>query len=59
MQREAVKSKVDSPGIKQCKLDKGICQGCYRTLEEISTWRGMSSNEKLTVLERICLEQNQ
>ncbi|WP_109108454.1 DUF1289 domain-containing protein [Azospirillum sp. TSO35-2] len=33
---------VPSPCVRLCTLDAdGICVGCYRTLEDITAWRGL------------------
>lgn len=39
---------LETPCIKVCKLDcrTGYCRGCYRTIEEIAAWPGMSRQEK-------------
>ena len=37
-----------------CKLgSNNLCDGCGRTIEEISHWRAMSDTEKWKVIERI------
>ena len=42
-----------SPCISICVLDeKAICQGCFRSAEEITDWFMASSKEKLNILER-------
>lgn len=43
--------KADSPCINICKLDeRGVCLGCFRTLDEIARWSRMSEKEKFAVL---------
>jgi hypothetical protein len=40
-----------SPCIKNCTLDAdGYCQGCYRTIEEIACWSGMTHVEQRALL---------
>lgn len=40
-----------SPCVSICTLDeRGLCRGCFRTLEEISGWLRMSGEERWTVL---------
>lgn len=40
-----------SPCLNICRLDsRGICAGCFRTLDEIARWSRMSENEKIDVL---------
>jgi len=38
---------VPSPCISVCRMsaDTGLCEGCFRTLEEIAAW-GMQGNEE-------------
>jgi predicted Fe-S protein YdhL (DUF1289 family) len=45
---------VDSPCINLCSYDYGkdFCEGCGRTLEEISYWTYFTSKEKEQILER-------
>ena len=31
----------------------GLCEGCYRTLDEIATWRSYTAEEKRAVLARL------
>jgi hypothetical protein len=44
-----------SPCINVCTLDtiNGLCQGCFRTLDEISVWSQASNDEKLTILSAV------
>ncbi|NJN45570.1 MAG: DUF1289 domain-containing protein [Candidatus Competibacteraceae bacterium] len=44
-----------SPCINVCKLDNstGLCEGCFRTLDEIAAWSGYSAAEKRQVLDRL------
>ena len=46
-------SKVESPCISVCRLEKEVCVGCGRTAEEICTWFKMSDDEKQAVLNRL------
>ncbi len=41
-----------SPCINVCTLDadNGHCQGCFRTIDEISVWSRASNEEKLNIL---------
>ncbi|MDP9090045.1 MAG: DUF1289 domain-containing protein [Pseudomonadota bacterium] len=40
-----------SPCVNNCTLDaSGYCRGCYRTIEEIGRWRGMSHSEQRALL---------
>lgn len=56
------KIEVKSPCISVCAMDdiSGLCQGCYRTVEEIAAWWDMSTDEQknlLKVLEARELQQ--
>ena len=45
---------VKSPCISACFLnDDDICEGCYRSMEEITHWGVMSSEQRLQVFENI------
>lgn len=47
-------TKVESPCIANCYLDENyICEGCLRTLDEISDWSKLTNQEKREVLKRI------
>lgn len=43
---------IASPCINVCKMDEvsGLCQGCFRTLEEITGWSRAPDDDKLTIL---------
>lgn len=48
------KEKIQSPCIKKCHLhDDGYCVGCFRTLEEITTWRDLTDEEQAVIFNRI------
>lgn len=42
--------KVKSPCINVCYYKDGVCQGCFRTLEEIANWNNYSEKEKKRVV---------
>jgi predicted Fe-S protein YdhL (DUF1289 family) len=46
---------VKSPCIGVCTIDdeSGLCQGCYRNLDEIKGWWDMSQNEQLNLLKTL------
>jgi predicted Fe-S protein YdhL (DUF1289 family) len=46
---------VESPCIDVCKMnpDTRLCEGCFRTLEEIAAWSQLSADEKRAVLEKL------
>ncbi|MBI4291919.1 MAG: DUF1289 domain-containing protein [Betaproteobacteria bacterium] len=41
-----------SPCINVCRMDPvtGLCEGCYRTLDEIAEWSSLGESEKRAVL---------
>lgn len=41
-----------SPCIKVCRMDPvtGLCEGCYRTIDEIADWSSFGELEKRAVL---------
>ena len=46
---------VGSPCINVCRMnpDTAVCEGCFRTLDEIAAWSGMRPEEKRAVLARL------
>lgn len=48
--RLALASKTGSPCVNICKLDdRGVCLGCFRTVEEIARWSRMTEHERAAV----------
>ncbi|MFM9882673.1 MAG: DUF1289 domain-containing protein [Burkholderiales bacterium] len=45
---------VPSPCINVCRMNdaSGVCEGCFRTIDEIANWSVMSASEKRVVLAR-------
>jgi hypothetical protein len=52
-------SKIKSPCDNNCIIDiyLNICQGCYRTMDEIIRWATMNEREKAAVLKNIDLRK--
>ena len=46
---------IASPCNKVCVINEatGLCRGCYRTLEEISSWLEMTPEQKIATLEAL------
>ena len=44
-----------SPCIRVCRIDREnrLCEGCFRTLDEIAAWPRMSDAERIAVNERL------
>ena len=50
---------VKSPCVHICILNhEDVCEGCYRTGQEISQWGGLSNDEKRAVL-KSCQQREQ
>ena len=49
-----VKKDIDSPCIGVCQdNDEEVCQGCFRTSDEITAWFDMTNEEKSQVIQLI------
>jgi predicted Fe-S protein YdhL (DUF1289 family) len=46
---------VPSPCTEVCIVDRarGLCIGCWRTLDEIAAWRDLTPEQKRQVLKRV------
>ncbi|HRQ45583.1 MAG TPA: DUF1289 domain-containing protein [Rhodocyclaceae bacterium] len=46
---------IASPCINICRMngDTGLCEGCYRNIDEIARWSGLCDADKLRVLAAI------
>ncbi|MDO9392860.1 DUF1289 domain-containing protein [Methylotenera sp.] len=56
---ENTQPEIKSPCIGVCAVDEssGLCQGCYRTIDEIKAWWGMGQTEQKNLL--VALEERQ
>ncbi|MDP1658115.1 MAG: DUF1289 domain-containing protein [Methylotenera sp.] len=56
---ENTQSEIKSPCIGVCAVDEssGMCQGCYRTIDEIKAWWDMGQTEQKNLL--VALEERQ
>jgi uncharacterized protein len=47
---------VQSPCISVCMIDdaSGLCQGCFRKLEEIQGWWDLDNAQKRTIVKEAC-----
>ncbi len=55
-----IEKEVATPCIGVCMVDEagsGLCQGCYRTLDEIKAWWNMTPQEQRDLL--VALQQRQ
>ncbi|MCX7149625.1 MAG: DUF1289 domain-containing protein [Rhodocyclales bacterium] len=39
-----------SPCINVCKMEAGLCAGCFRTLDEIARWADAGDDDKRQIL---------
>lgn len=44
---------VESPCVKLCRIDSGICVGCKRTTAELTDWYKLSDLQKVEILDKI------
>ena len=46
---------VPSPCVSICRMDTatGLCEGCFRTLDEIASWSALDEEDKRAVWKRI------
>lgn len=44
---------MKSPCVAKCKNNAGICNGCLRTMTEISHWIAYSEQQQLTIMAEI------
>jgi len=46
------RAEVESPCVKLCVIhaESRLCMGCFRTIDEITAWSGMSSETRRTVM---------
>jgi len=46
---------VESPCIKLCRIDpdSALCLGCWRSLDEIAAWGGMSPDARRAVMRQL------
>lgn len=44
---------IESPCINFCFIEDGLCQGCWRTENEIGSWMFMSDEERKAVVKNL------
>ena len=51
----ALADKIKSPCVKNCTLDvvRSLCQGCKRTLKEITEWPVLSEKERKEIIYKL------
>ncbi len=52
---------VPSPCVNVCRMaaDSGLCEGCWRTVDEIRAWRASDDAFKLDIWQRVEQRQEQ
>ena len=51
--------KIETPCVNICKLDeRGICIGCFRSLQEIAAWSRMSEAERFSIMTNLAARTN-
>ncbi len=52
-------AEVPSPCISVCVIDAptGLCAGCYRTLDEIAGWIGLSAEQRRALVAELSLRR--
>jgi uncharacterized protein len=52
-------STVPSPCVNVCRMgaDTDLCEGCWRTIEEIAAWGRADDTQRLTILAEIQLRR--
>lgn len=46
-------AEIKSPCVRLCRLERGACAGCGRTLEEIKIWSTMTDAQREEVMESL------
>ena len=44
---------IESPCVKICKLEYGVCIGCGRSMEEIKNWKNYSDNKRKKIVKNL------
>ena len=46
-------ARSNSPCIKVCNIVDGYCNGCHRTIYEITNWTRYTDNERIIILKEL------
>jgi len=52
-------SVVKSPCIDVCKMEAGLCAGCFRTIDEVARWSRIGDDEKRLILLAVAQRRSQ
>ena len=50
---------VISPCINICKMEAGLCAGCFRTLDEIARWANVGDDGKRLILAAVAQRRSE
>jgi predicted Fe-S protein YdhL (DUF1289 family) len=55
MKEQAERDEPVSPCVSICRMnpDRKLCEGCFRTLDEIAAWSQLSAEQKRAVLQQL------
>jgi uncharacterized protein len=60
MSKKEGNNEVKSPCVKKCSLDRNrICPACFRSIDEIVSWRDADDSLKRKILEAVKLRRAQ
>ena len=45
--------KIESPCTRVCRLRGILCVGCFRIIDEITEWSGMSNDDRMSVIGKL------
>lgn len=51
--QEEVMTRPSTPCIQICRMEHGVCVGCFRVLQEIARWSRMSEAERQQVMTEV------
>ena len=55
MTKQITSINIPSPCIGDCKMNSStaLCQGCYRSIDEIKNWRTISNSDKMSIVKNL------
>lgn len=55
----AAHAAVASPCINVCKMEAGLCAGCFRTIDEIARWATVGDDDRRLILLAVAQRRSQ
>ena len=46
-------NRPSTPCIQICRMERGVCAGCFRSLQEIACWGQMSEHERQRIMREV------